>query len=155
MRAWGSLRTCVPEIRLFRDQLWAEEEHTNGHIAAVILRLLSIIRTAYDGKQRNLATMHSGKSCCVSMLNTSLNSKEYARYGKLIRSLIILTAARKFLSAESLWAKINTACASVPQIEEDHPMWKAARWLFPEALDSLVRHELESLGSLPEWATDT
>jgi hypothetical protein len=146
--AWDSLRYHVPEIRDYRDQL-RNEDYDRGHIAAVIFRLLSVAKTAYVGEQRNLATREPN---VVAMLNTALHSSEYARYGKLFRSLIILTAARKVLIAESLWGHINTACATTPQIEEDHPMWKAARWLFPEALDPLVRHELDSLDSLPDWA---
>jgi hypothetical protein len=149
--AWDSLRYHVPDIRDYRDAL-RKEGYDRGHIAAVIFRLLSIVRTAHDGEQRNLATRESGKNAVVAMLNTALHSSEYARYGKLFRSLITLTAARKLLTAESLWGHINTACATVRQIDEDHPMWRGAQWLFPEALDPLVRHELDSLGSLPDWA---
>lgn len=146
--AWDSLRYHVPDIRDYRDAL-RKEGYDRGHIAAVIFRLLSIAKTAHVGEQRNLATREPN---VVAMLNTALHSSEYARYGKLFRSMIILTAARKVLAAESLWDHINTACATVAQIDEDHPMWRGARWLFPEVLDPLVRHELDSLSSLPAWA---
>jgi hypothetical protein len=152
--AWDSLRYHVPDIRDYRDEL-RKEDYDRGHIAAVIFRLLSIVRTAHDGEQKNLATREGGKNAVVAMLNTALHSTEYARYAKLFGALINHTAAKNLLTAHSLKEHIQAALESARQIEEGHPMWKAARWLFPEALDSLVRHELESLGTLPEWAVST
>ena len=152
--AWDSLRYHVPDIRDYRDEL-RKEDYDRGHIAAVIFRLLSIVRTAHDGEQKNLATRERGKNAVVAMLNTALHSSEYARYAKLVSALIDQTTAKNLLNALSLHEHIRTALNSAHQVEEGHPMWQAARWLFPEVLDPLVRHELESLGSLPNWAKPT
>lgn len=150
--AYASLIRHVPKLREFKEELYQREGRGKGHIAAVIFRLLSIALTAKEGEDRNRATKHSGKGAMVSMLNTSVHSQEFSHYAELFETLLRSTAASRLLAASSLKTHLRDAKLKSPQVQAGHPMWQAAEWLFPEVFDPILREELDSLGSLPEWA---
>lgn len=154
--AWGSMWRNVPGIRDWIISLWDVEQRPKAHLYAVLAVLFSIARTAHDGRDRNLATKHSGKGAMVAMLNTRLHAEEYSRYAALFEAMLVGTAADRLFAASSLREHIARAQNSAPaQILPGHPLWEAAAWLFPEVFSPLVREELVSLGELPAWATPT
>jgi hypothetical protein len=153
--AYASLIRHVAGLREWVQELWELERRPKHHFFAVVTVLFSIARTAHSGKDRNLATLHSGKGAMVAMLNTRLHAEEYRRYAALIEAMLKGTASDRLLAAPSLVQHIRHAKDVEAQILPDHPMWEAAAYLFPEVLQPIVREELWELGELPPWAVPT
>jgi hypothetical protein len=153
--AYASLIRQVCGLREWIQAIWANERQPKHHFFAVMTVLFSIARTAHDGRDRNLATLHSGKGAMVAMLNTRLHADEYAPYATLIEAMLMGTSADRLLSTPSLPQHIRQAKDAAAQVLPGHPVWEAAVYLFPEVLRPIVREELESLGELPDWANPT
>lgn len=152
-RAWDSLRMYEPTIAAYKRELYSVERFAKDHIISVLLILFSIARTGFDGRERNLATAHSGKGSMVAMLNTRLHAAEFQEYAALIWFMLAHTAADWLLETKSLEQHIVRAAADAPkQVLPGHPMWQAAQRLFPEVYDRVARSELGSLATLPAWA---
>lgn len=150
--AYASLRYHVPEIRSWQAEGLERLSHRKVHLFGLISMLFSIALSAQEGRDRNVATKHPNMR---AMLNTRLNLSEYASFGALIETMLRTSPARHFILDAVVERHIARAKARVAQVDDQHPVWMAAAWLFPEALDPLVRAELEDFGSLPAWAGGT
>ena len=152
-RAYASLRAKIGMP--LREWRWSMRQHfgrdVDHHILDVLAILFSIAGTANYGS-RNYASRHENP---LAMLNTRLSGERMWRYASLFEELLNNTAARHLLEAKSLRHAIAEAKAHAPaQISRGEALWEAAAWIFPEALNPLVRDELGEIGELPSWACE-
>ncbi|WP_231382216.1 hypothetical protein [Sphingobium indicum] len=151
--AWDSIRAFVPELsewkRHYREEKLENGEHHFLEIAAI---LFSIANSARLGRDRLHITRIQGEGALINMLNSKIGSARFGCYAVLAETMLSNTAAHDRLDRDSLRATFEQAKASHAQIEPRHPVWVAAKRLFPEVLDGPLRAELHDLGKLPQWA---
>lgn len=112
----------------------------------LIAAAFSIVATA-NGRVRNYASDHPNIS---GMLNTHLHGGDLATYADLLSRLIENTNVRGKLKP-TVFEHLKRYRAPV-QVGEDSIEWERLRELLPEALDGVLRAELEALEALPAWA---
>lgn len=120
----------------------------------LIAAAFSIVATA-NGTKKNYASRHPELR---EMLNNFLDLGSLAPYADLLERLIRNTALRNLMEtsvatvmdrARKGWAKKPTP---TEQVNEHSAEWKLLRDLLPEALDPVIRAELEFYETLPKWA---
>lgn len=120
----------------------------------LIAAAFSIVATA-NGTKKNYASRHPELR---EMLNTFLDRGSLAPYADLLERLIRNTALRGLMETKVLivmdrvrkgWAKKPTP---TEQVDEHSAEWQLLRDLLPEALDPVIRAELEFYEVLPKWA---
>jgi len=151
--AWASLRAFLPELSTWKETYWsAHLEKGRPHLAMLFAILCSIAHSAEKGADTLYITRYSGDGAVVAMLNSKLSSSAFAPYADLVEAFLTNTALSSLLGRPSLRKTLENARASEIQVGPDHSTWKAMARLFPEALDGLVRAELQDLAQLPRWA---
>ena len=117
------------------------------HQGLLIAAAFSICATA-NGKKRNYASRDPN---IRAMLNNRLNHRQISSYATLLTQLIKNTSISSKLLEGTVGDHLRRSCAEY-QADEQSDEWKLLRELFPEALDPLIRSQLQELGSLPPWA---
>lgn len=151
--AWASLRAYIPELSDWREDFWAVHlEKGRPHLAMLFSILCSVAHSAKEGTDTLYITRYSGDGALLAMLNSKLSAATFAPYADLIEMFLANTARSELLQRSSLRKCLAIARGSMTQIGPDHPVWRAMALLFPEALNGLVRAEMQDLARLPKWA---
>ena len=139
-RPWfAALKKWKDRFKRLRDL-----DRPNNRLVAAAF---SIFATAANGNVINYASNHDN---ITAMLNTYLNSGEFARYTNLLTQLIESTAIGPWIKL-TVWEHMRRHRDN-DQANEDSPEWCLLRQLLPEALDPVLREELIYLDALPAWA---
>lgn len=154
MPAWDSIRMFVPEILI-----WKSEEHAAKRYNAVerfielILVLFSIAKSAKEGEDTLFTSRLSGKGALLALLNARLSGRDFCAFASLVNEMVQNTASNSIAETDSFKRACSTAIAAEPfQVRQMHPIWSAAKRIFPEVLDGSYRAEMDDLGILPQWA---
>lgn len=151
--AWASLRAQFPELSSWKEDYWATHaDKGRAHLASLFAILCSTAHSAEIGSDTVYITRHAGSGALLAMLNSKLGSSTYGSYADLLDHFLDATPLSELLQRPSLMKTLMEARRSHVQIGPDHPVWRAARRMFPEALDGMVRAELADLDRLPGWA---
>nr|WP_157073554.1 hypothetical protein [Sphingomonas soli] len=150
---WASIRSYVPELSAWKDAFWHENEiRSVPHFLEVAAMLFSIARSAKDGRDRVYVSRYNKEGALLAMLNARLSAAPYMPYATLIETMLANTMAHEWLSRASLQTALAKARHRAAQIRPGHAIWSAAKRLFPEVFDGMLRAELNDLGQLPAWA---
>jgi hypothetical protein len=156
-------RSYLPALQAFVENgrsgvIDVEELESFGEQRRSVDRLIalafSIVETA-AGRKTNFATGHPDFK---EGINNSLDVGPVRQYADLLETLIQNTAARGLLKTKvrNLLDGARSGYAMhmypTPQVDEKSREWALLRQLLPEALDPVVRAELDFYESLPEWA---
>ena len=133
------------------DELQAFERKKADRLIAAAF---SIVATA-NGTKKNYASQHPELK---EMLNNFLDLGPLAPYADLLERLIRNTALRGLMetSVNTVMGRARNGWAKKPipteQVDEHSAEWQLLRDLLPEALDPVIRAELEFYEALPKWA---
>jgi len=150
------VKPMIADIRKHRLP-WFREirkwDHSRGimHLdrtqSLLIAAAFSVVATA-NGKEHNYASGHPN---IRAMLNTYLSTQIFSPFCDLLTGLIENTSEFPLLNG-SVGDHLRRYSAD-KQAGADSIEWQLLRRLFPEALDPIVREELDYLDALPEWAS--
>lgn len=120
----------------------------------LIAAAFSVVATA-NGTKKNYASRHPELR---EMLNNFLDLGSLAPYADLLELLLCNTAQRSLMetSVKTVMERVRNGWkhrpAPTPQVDEHSAEWRLLRDLLPEALDPVMRAELEFYDALPKWA---
>lgn len=116
------------------------------HFMAVLFSMLS----AAAGQFRNYATRQDNVQ---AMLNSKLSNNDIIPFAQIIHSVIYRTALSHVVDG-SVGAHLCRALSKGEGnfILEQEGVWDAVHSLLPEIFDPALRLQLQTLGTLPDWA---
>lgn len=138
----------IPWFRAVRN--WDHSQgikHLDRTQTLLVAAAFSLVATA-NGNERNYASKHPN---IRSMLNTYLSTGIFSHVADLLTTLIKSTSAVALLDG-SVGVHLQRYRAD-RQVGPNSVEWQLLRKLFPEALDPIIREELDYLDALPEWAS--
>jgi hypothetical protein len=121
-------------------------KHLNRTQSLLVAAAFSVVSAA-NGRENNYASNHPN---IRAMLNTYFSTGIFSPFADLITQLIARTSAFELLDG-SVGVHLRRYRAD-RQAGPDSIEWQLLRKLFPEALDPVVREELDYLDALPSWA---
>ncbi|MEE4238406.1 MAG: hypothetical protein V2I51_16920, partial [Anderseniella sp.] len=141
-----ALRALGDQTKILPVQRLTGFEKCDG-IAWLIAAAFSLL-TAAEGRFENF----SGRSPNIkAMLNGYLAPGHLTPYAKLLHELIQNSSLRPLLDG-SVGVHLNRSFASAVQVEQSSAEWQLLKELFPEALNPIIRLQLQEAKALPAWA---
>lgn len=152
--AWEALQAQVPGLDEWNTDFWtSRSDRGQAHLAMLFAILCSVAHSAETSTNCVYITKYSGEGAVLAMLNSKLSSADFRHCANLIDSFVRSTALAYLAEKPSFVRKVSEARDAEEQIASEHPVWQVITYLFPEALDGVVRAELSDLDRLPKWAS--